>query len=291
MFEIEKSEDFIDIKIVNADYIKIESIINVLANIKNIIKYISIKIDKQSFVSTEVAFKQDKELVISIKVSASLMQSFIRENDIKLAEKILESLYTLIILKNHLNEGICKNVIDIGKNKIDIRNINDESYIIDKFIYDIYTEELDQYLKNVFVNYKEKTFILIYKQRRIELSENNINNMKRDLYIDKNIRNNVIKTEREVNLGIKKPDLYGNSQWEVINLYNNRIMRVVVEDKEFINRIHLGEILISAKTTINAKVCRETYLNEFNEHIKEVYIIRKVLNVNREKRVEQIVFT
>lgn len=290
MLEMEKSEEFINITVGDKDYYKIESIINMLSNIKEIIKYISTKIEKQSYVKVEVGFTNESELKINIKVSASLMQSFIRENNIKLAEKIVEHLYNVLMLKNHLIDGICKDVIAIDKDKVDIRNINNKSYSVDRFVYEIYTEELDQYVKGMFLSYKGKRFALAYKNKNINLVECEINNMKREVYIDKNIDDKLIKSEMEVSLGIKKPDLSGNSQWEVVNLVNNKVIRVIVEDKDFLNKIHLGEILISSKTTISARVCRETYLNEFNEHIKEVYILKKVLNVSREEPVEQLIF-
>lgn len=290
MIEMESSKDYLNIELDCKEYIGVDYIVSLLSNIKNIVKYIANKVEKQSFIKLDVAFDNEDKITIRIRVSASLMQSFIRENNIRLAEKVLESFLIVLELKNHLREGICKEALKINDGIIDIRNVDNESYIINDFIYDIYTEELDQYIKNLFYTYKLPSINLQHGNRILMLNENNINNMKRDVYIDRNLKGSVIKSEIEVNLAIKKPDLTGSSQWEVVNLINNKIIRVIMEDKEFLNKIHLGEILIGSKTTITARLIRETYINEFNEHLKDVYKVRKVINVSRERAVEQLAF-
>ncbi|MDO6355297.1 hypothetical protein Q3V94_09515 [Caloramator sp. CAR-1] len=72
----------------------------------------------------------------------------------------------------------------------------------------------------------------------------------------------------------------------MVDINNNKVIKATIEDEKFINEVHEGYVYINSKTIIFAELEIETTLNKYNESVKNVYKITKVLHLKNDRYMQ-----
>lgn len=91
------------------------------------------------------------------------------------------------------------------------------------------------------------------------------------------LNNQIISSTFVADVFVKKPDLLGNSKWEV---YFNKIIRVAIEDKNFLDRVHKRQENFSGGDRIRVRLRMESEYDSTGMPIEgsERYFIEEVLS-------------
>lgn len=180
-------------------------------------------------------------------------------------------------IKNFLGKKYPKKIEHNGS-KINIENQNNKHLIIDdKTIVYFNNPEIDKYISiinsNIYLNNPNSGYSIVTKDSVDEYTPKDIDNMK----IPLDITENLCKTVVDAILLIKKPDLIGNSMWEF--MYDNHSIKATIRDKDWLNKVHKGELGIHSGDKLIVSLEIECLTN-YKKVLLEETVKYAVLKVN-----------
>lgn len=109
----------------------------------------------------------------------------------------------------------------------------------------------------------------------------------REFYEHKTLENTTLQTSTTKGIfTIKKPDLAGNSQWEIIS---DKVIKVKVEDREFLAKLKNREILIGYGERVEATITTKTFLDkESLEVLESEYILQDIRILPQTKEMPKL---
>lgn len=243
-------------------------IINLADSLK-MITYLCSRINYLSFPSSKTnitiqstsqgSFKIDALVVLTLSPSlfnyiTTLAYRYIDDN--KISCYFLEQLDEMIGIKLFSKDKPFKKIKKINsenKTHYEVHNHIGEVKIFNSspVIEDYFTvNDLDKSLSVLFQNAAERDGLKLDTKegKRISLSKSECSEMVNNI-MAKNSETNEITESVEANLYIKKPDLTGNANWEV--LYHGSVIKVKVSDNNFLERVK-GGYKVGSKDPIKA---------------------------------------
>ncbi|WP_446897674.1 hypothetical protein ACSVC9_11755 [Clostridium sp. LBM24168] len=269
--------------------IEIKTLLSTLESTLELINYVINKDQEDAFIKINVKGTQRGSFEIELQALAGIVPTLITSQSINLAKTCIDSVVGLLNIKKHL-KGEPPKSVDSGGEVVKIENCTCDKIEVNVNTYNLYSEDSDRMISKIFSNCDRESFAIKQdNEKKILIEKPEFENMIKEVSLDSITQERVVKNITQVELYIKKPDLTGNSQWELIYPLRNKSIKAVVDDRNFVNKIHSGDISINAKTTIIVELEIETYLDEFNEKIKEVFNIKKVIQV-KQSGTEQMRF-
>lgn len=214
----------------------------------------------------------------SIKVFLSAIAPLlpnIFENGVTALTTIKTAFEVIKIIKDLKGEKPKK--IDFEKNSIE-NNYGEVNFYSANSINIYYTKPVEKKVKKSFADISEREGIkyeLIEEGISVEMRQNEIKEIVNKLEVEETEETDILYENIEINL-FKVP-FQGNSKWDII--YNDKKIKVSVWDKEFLKKLHAGEIFLSAQDIFIVD------MREIKEKNKTKYYILKVQEV---KRLENI---
>lgn len=269
--------------------IEIKTLINTLDSTLELINYVINKNDKDAFMKINVKGTKKGSFEIELKALVGMVPTLITDENVNLAKTCIDSVIELLNIKKHLKGEQPKSINNSGET-VEIENYNCDKIKVSVNTYNLYNEDSDKIISKVFSKCSRDFFAIKQdNEKKVIVEKTEFENMLKEISMDSIKKERFERKITEAELYIKKPDLTGNSQWELIYLLRSKAIKAVIEDKRFINKVHSGYISINSKTTILVELEIETYFDEFNEKIKEIFTIRKVIEV-KQNGIEQVKF-
>jgi hypothetical protein len=204
---------------------------------------------------------------------------------------LLTILIKILETKKHLKGQPPKQIIK-NKGNITIVNVDNSNITISKEIAGIYAqdneiEKLTSQLSEASTKDASRTAIKIVQTNEkgnevgaVRLDEKDLALTSHKVDIEKALLN----PEEEVNtvwLNIKKMYFYGDAKWDfVLNVGNKPTITADIEDKDFLTKVHNGDISVSAVMRILVDLIVRTKKDENNKVLgKPTYIISKVKEI------------
>ncbi|AUM91526.1 hypothetical protein [Clostridium botulinum] len=276
-----KSESNFSICFGGSNEIEAESLIRTLEYTLELINYAVNEKEKDAYIKINVKGTRKGSFEVQLMALAGFLPTLITPSNIDLAKTCIDSVCGILNIKKHLKGAKPKSVTS-KDGCVNIENLNCEKIEVNLPTYNLYSEKSDKILSKIFTGLDRESFAIKQENKsKVLINNDEFDNMKKEIVLDKIEDYRIIKNETKVELSIKKPDLTGNSQWEFTYPLKNKIIKSAIEDTEFINKVHLGDIVVSAKTTILVRLQVETYLDEINEKVKEIFTIKEVIEVKQ----------
>ena len=278
-------ENSIEIK----EYIKLLNVIN------NLFNYVSSEVYEESTLNLKVIAEKKGSFDVIIQAVITISQNLLTINNISVAKNCLDIFLGLIKLKSHIKGNKPKSIKKTN-DYVTIENNSCEKIDVHINVYNLYNDASDEMLTKLLNNNRDSIEITENKTHKSSTALDNVRNTKK---ISPNTINNLeniklaymfapkieitenkkIQTNtNRVSLKIKKPDLFGKSQWEL--LYDSNSIKANIKDTEFITNVHEGIISISGKTRIIADLITKSHYDNKGNIIKKYYTVTKVYEVN-----------
>lgn len=266
--------------------IDINTLIDSLSGTVQLMNYIAREKEPEAFLKVNVTGTEKGSFKIDLVTMVGIVPTILNSGNIGLAKQTIELFSDLIQLKKHLKGEPPKAVTPKGSN-IDIVNKDNENVTIYNNTFNLYNADCDKIISKIFTEkvYERKSFSVLHDgKEKVRVDNEEFNIMSKEIDLDKikdiQLKENV--NQSRVILKIKKIDLNGNSQWELIHPNSSKIIKVNIEDKKFIDKLHNGEIFVNAKSTLDCILETATYFNEINEVEKYAHSIIEVKEVKTE---------
>ncbi len=268
--DLVESVDTFTINIGGGNEIDSEALAALLSNVAKIIKLTTQEIDKNAYCKLNFLTKRDGSIEVDFATVIREAKTMFHYATVAVGTAYLatETFKKMLEIKDFLGGKKPKEIID-ERNEMKIVNQAGAKIAIDKkkSRADLYFK--DPVFENCIVNFfspleqeQRGDFTFARKMGKDELviSKENYKEMKKTL-IEKNEVEKITTDSREVetDLIIKKPDLLGNSKWEVIF---DRARDVKISDEQFLARIKTGKIKLYAGCKIEVKMKITTRLDE-----------------------------
>lgn len=286
-----KSETNFSICFGGENEIEVKMFIDTLESTLELINYVANKEDKEAFIKINVKGTQNGSFKVHLAAIAGFIPTLININNINFARSCIDLACGMINIKKHLKGEKPKKVERKGDSVV-IENIHSESAEFNVKVFNFYNQDSDKIISKIFSNCDREYFKINNEDEDLVfIGQNEYENMRKIIEIENaETEERIIINTIESEFLIKKPDLTGNSQWELVDINNNnKTIRATIEDKNFISQVHSGDIYINSKTIIKAALQIETTLNKYNESIKDVYTIKDVKKLKNNK-YEQLSF-
>lgn len=288
MIEVmDKSKESFSIGFKGENDIDLKELISSLDGTIELIDFVSNSLDKNSFIKVNVQGSRKGSFIVDLCVLAKEGLNLINVPNITYAKLCIDTVCGLFTLKKHLKGEKAKSVLRDDNGSVVIENKDTEKITINNHIYNIYGSESNQAMKRIFSNCDREGFYIENGGKRVvEIDKYEFANMSKD--IDTVLKENVVKSESKIIVGVKKADFVGESKWELI--YNNKSIKASIKDEKFIEKLHNGHIPITAKTYMEIELLTETYLNEIGEQTKTLHYINEVIDIRNVDELNQIEF-
>lgn len=264
--------------------IEVKTLVNSLKTVMNLIEYVSKEIEGCNDIKIKIKDTQKGSFEVNFEVIASVIPFIFTVQNINLAKTCIETICGLINIKKHLKGEKPKKVEREGGNVI-IENNHAETIIVDNRTFMIYGQATDKLITDMFSgNEREHLMIKVQNEEKVVVKKEEYGYMTTNINVEEE---RVITNTFESVFAVKKPDLIGNSKWQLVDMRSKKIIEATIDDSIFIDKIHRCEISINARTLITAVVKIESTLNLYNESIKDVYTVLDVLDFKNEN-YEQI---
>ncbi|MCM0647360.1 hypothetical protein NBE98_03090 [Clostridium swellfunianum] len=259
-------------------------LINSLAATAGLVEHISSRVYFNSITKIEVKGTSEGSFVLQLSALIGMMPSLITPDNVGMAKNGLDIFCNLLKMKQHLKRSSPKSV-QVGSELVKIENKDCESTSFNINVYNLYDTETDSKIRHLFESNK-RDFIEIKSkdETKVKIEKKDFDNMSKPVEILKKEDVKIIKSAFRTTLGIRKPDLIGDTQWELI--FNKKIKAYVL-DKDFMDKVHDGQISINPRTLLEAQLEYEAHYDNNNKVIKEEYFVTKVFDIIDEK-IEQM---
>lgn len=273
-----KSESDFSICFGGENEIEIKTLIDTLNSTLELINYVANEEDKDAFMKINVRGTRKGSFVVELAALAGVVPTLLNTQNVNLAKTCIDSVCGLLNIKKHLKGEKPKSVSNNGET-VKIENNDCEKIEIQNYIFNFYNEQTDSMISKVFSSCNRDYFkIKRENEELVCVDKSEFGHMTKQIEIQETSER-IISNTTEIELKIKKPDFTGNSQWELTDLNNKKTFKASVEDESFIYKVHSGDISINSKTTIIVRLYVETTINELNEVIKDIYIVKEVKKI------------
>ena len=284
----QESIDTFKIKFEGENSIDAELFARTINNTVELVKASAKAINPDAFLRLEIKATQDGSFETIIDAVVKYKDNLFNVGN--LAKDITEGFLSFLQIKQLLGSKTAKNVINKG-NKTTIISQEDRQITAPQNIYNYYISgNVDNIISNAANDLKNgnRPVVIETGNKNLRLTKEDYDNMSIPI-VEKN--KSIVSKEnteiiRECELTIKKPDLIGNSRWEVI--FAGRPINVKIDDKVFITQIKEGKIKISGgyRLITDLNICTETD-SEYNT-INVDYTVIKIHGIK--DREEQLTF-
>lgn len=263
--------------------IELKTLINTLDATLELIEYVSNRTEDCAEIKVNVKDAQKGSFKVNFEAMVAIIPTLFTIQNINLAKTCIDTVCGLINIKKHLKGEKPKSITKEGE-KVVIENNSCEKIIVDNRTFNFYNSQVDETISKIF-SYCDREYYEIKGENSnsVRVSSEEYEFMKRNINIEEE---RVVRSTITSAFKVKKPDLTGNSQWELIDINNNKVIKATIEDEKFINEVHEGYVYINSKTTIFAELEIETTLNKYNESVKDVYKITKVLHLKNDRYMQ-----
>jgi hypothetical protein len=286
----QESIDTFKVKFEGGNSIDAELFTRTINNTIELVKASSQAVNPNAFLRLEIKATKEGSFETIIDAVVKYSEDFFTKDNIRLATEIVTGYLAFLQIKSHL-KGRKPKSIERHVENTTVENQEGELLTTTTNIVNCYFNDskIDNSIVQIFTDLKTsgREGIIVehnnYKQSFIKADYDNMST----LIVEKN--KSILSKEhteiiKECELTIKKPDLIGNSKWEII--FAGRSIAVKIDDKIFISQIKEGKIKISGgyRLITDLNICTETD-NEYNI-INVDYTVIKVCGIK--DREEQL---
>lgn len=236
-------------------------------------------IDPNAFVRLEIKANKEGSFITCIDAITRYVKDILTPENVEIATGTIGGLYTFLKIKKHLKGKKPKKIVQ-EKEQDTFVNFQNESLLVDKKFSQAYLKnsQIDNSITKIIMNIQlgdRESFSLKHKDFDISLKRDDFEHMSKSIFEGKDEIPSTTESQtiESCELRIKKPDLLGNSKWELVF---DKIIQASIADEDFLKKIKSGEIKISGGTKI---VCSMEIIREMNENFEPIncrYIIKKV---------------
>lgn len=276
--------------------IEVEALLGALDGTLELLNYIVQESNPDAYLKLKVestppgSFKVNFSTLVGFV--STLMSNGALTSGLELAKTSIDTMMSLFSLKKHLDGEKPKEVIK-SNGSVTITNHNGKEMSVTNNIYNFYGHPTDRAMARVIRSIPgDRTQFVISKQdgTGIMIPNTEFENMEREIATDKEPKETFQVYNAKASFRIKKPDFSGESQWELIKLDNNKTIRAKIEDKDFLLKVHNGDVAFSSNTYISVSLETTVFFDEINQPtgivkhiIKEVYDISDDIDVIAEQ--------
>lgn len=284
----EKSEAKFSMHFGGEKEIDLRTLITSLDGTVELINNVANAQDKDAFVKINVTGTREGSFVIDLAAIASTAHTLLTKENVNFAKTCIDSVCGLFTIKKHLRGENPKKIESSGDN-VAIENVHAEKIEVNVNTYNLYTEDNDKVISKIFTNCN-RDYVKVEDGggREVFIDKIDFDNMRKKISLDDTIEEQIIVNAVKTNLTIKRPDLTGNSQWDLVYSRNGnqKIIKATIEDKKFLYDVHNAKISVNAKTSISVELETTVRINEIGETDKQLYAIKKVFHVYQDDNTQ-----
>lgn len=277
----EESIDTFKVKFEGGNSIDAELFARTINSTVELVKASAKVINPEAFLRLEIKATKEGSFETIIDAIVKYSDTFFTKVNLEVATEIIAGFLGFLQIKKLLGNKKAKTVIVDG-NKTTITNQEDQHLTVLSIIYNHYitNSNIDSIIVNQSNDLKsgERNIVIESKSKKIELSKEDYDNMSkpREDLVNEEKTANKVQTIEKCLLIIKKPDLIGNSQWEVIL---DKKISVKISDETFLSKIKKREIGIYCGDGIVCDLQISTKLDEDYNVVNTEYIVLKVHDI------------
>lgn len=292
---VDKNVESMQIKFEGTNDIDIETFSTALKNTVSSLKIIADEIlDDEQFCKFKI--KDVKKGSFIIDIGAFIITNY--PQAISQIPTVLTTFKTILDIKKHLVGKEPKSVKQIDENIVEITNNNGQVFNAYKPVLNLYgsNEQLEKNISNIFSKVskdKDRDGVTFQIENKDGISSTTFNSLEVKAARDQidvstlvdDIETNIIETMVKV----VKPDLYGNSKWQVF--FNANRINVDIRDEHFLDRVHKDEISFKGSTRLKVKLQTRYKINDAGfpiEGSEMCYAVLEVLDVIESQQQENI---
>ena len=234
---------------------------DIIKNIAELTKLAAQQEDSNAYLKMNVTAFQNGSFQIDFssvcEVAANVFSSIIAHSD--LALNVVKAVREFFEIKKLLKGNLPRSVSEDENAQVTITAHDGNSICVSKtgasIVNNIKIDQLTVNISNDVIEHNPKGgFSFKTKQNEMYCSAEDLGNISKSLPISEEIP--CLKTRCTAVFPIKSVDLLGHSQWGFI--YKDRVIKAIVLDEEFIDKVHNGEII---KAGDMLKVTLEVYVD------------------------------
>lgn len=248
-----------------------ENLSTVLSSLTNLVKYVQDINFPGSTSSIKITANREGSFTLEAAVLLSLSPNIISSvnqiaSSVENAKQCLDLVIALFKLKEHVQETPLEIVkIEKGNNgmvvinkdnsKLNITNINLGRDFFENPNADVWMTKLCSAIENE----NKKGFSIEDDSQKFKLDHDECKKMGHEI-IGPNLNELENVETRFATIHIRKPDLIGNTKWDII--YMGKNIKAKMLDLNFINEIHKGEVKLSNETKLSVEMKVKIFLDK-----------------------------
>lgn len=277
-----KSEDYFSFHLDGNSSIDAVILSKIIMDLAELTKISALEENPDAYLKINVTAFKNGSFQIDFSTICEFTENLISNSPqfIQLASTVISTVKGYFEIKKLLKGNKPKSIQDKNDGKITITSQDNHSVTVNKssgaVINNFHIDNLVVNISsNISENNKDGGFSFETTTDTTHFSNEDIANMSRPLPIieEEQIKNTIISAD----LPIKKADLLGKSAWSFI--FNNKTIDAKIDDEDFIDKIHNGEISIHSGDYITAELVISVQISE--NHLPDEsttkYSIRKVI--------------
>lgn len=288
----QESIDTFKVKFEGGNSIDAELFTKTINSTIDLVKASSQAVNPSAFLRLEIKATKEGSFETVLDAVVKYTEDFFTKDNVRLATEIIGGYLAFLQIKRHLKGRKPKSIERHAENTA-IENQDGELFTATTNIVNCYFNDskIDNSIVQIFTDLKTsgRDGIVVqhndFKQSFVQSDYDNMSVPVVEPNTSITAKENT-ETIRECELTLKKPDLIGNSKWEVI--FAGRQINVKIDDKIFISQIKEGKIKVSGgyRLITDLNICTEI---DNNYNILSVdYTVVKVHGTK--DRLEQLTF-
>ncbi len=292
---VNEQVETMQIKFEGTNDIDIETLAVALKNTVSSLKIIADEIlDEKQYCKFKIKDVKKGSFILDIAAFTVSNYSTIFQN----IPTVLSTFKTILDIKKHLGGNEPKSVKQIDEHNVEVINNNGNIINANKAVVNIYAtnaqieKSLSSTFNKVFLdNDRNGMTFSIGDDSEISTTvfeSEDINKAKNSIDVS-SLVNDIEENVTEAVLTVVKPDLYGNSKWQVF--FNTMRIYVDIKDESFLNRVHNYEISFKASTRLKVKLRTRYKINGLGlpiEGSETDYAVIEVLEILDIQQIENI---
>jgi hypothetical protein len=258
-----------------------ELLVRTIHNFVDLVEYAKQDISPESDIRLSVKAFRPGSFVIDFEAIVKLLTSDGFANFVTSTGAIVTVLVGLFKLAKHLIGQKPKNIEqDKTGQTINVENAQGQIININAKTFNLYSkpasnEKVAQIFNDLEEDKSRTNLTVSAKDETVSFDSSEFSTYSKPTSLV-DVNTQVLCDRFEANVLIKKPDLLGNSKWEV---YFNKVIRVTMEDDNYLNKVHNREETFSGGDSLRVRLRIETEFDNNGALIEgsERYFIEEVL--------------
>jgi len=263
-----------------ASQIDAEALTAALGGIVEIAKILASETTPESHAKVIIKPPKAGSFEIALSMIVFYAPQLFTKDNYHAAKTVYEILKDIFEIKKHLSGEKPKEVSDGGNGQSVVVNQSGERKNVSKVSVKQFFQnaKLDNCIVQIFTglerDQERKDFDIESEYGPVKIKRGEYSNMAKPVVDEESLDTDKMSQTVNVQLLIKKPDLLGNSRWGFVFDKN---IEAEIEDKEFLEKVHKGEVKLSAGDKIPCRMRIDVALDEQKNPIPPpVYTVLQV---------------